>query len=245
MAWTPAGMSVSVIVLRPSCRVRFNTTRGGTVSGDAIYREYHMVWQAPPLSWPRSLNFPVSVSDSGGDLYNRKASVLWPAKDPVMANAGKWSRPGDAIVHMMHNGWGNVQYRVQSANVSSRKLHFAYGGFQHGRGGGSGAFYVENVTELLDAPGEWHVADGRLRLWPNSSSSSPATASVSAVTATASSISLSAAVLESIVVINGTREEPVTGVTFSGVGFSRTAPTYLRPYVNDFSINQIITELAN
>ena len=88
-------------------------------------------------------------------------------------------------MHMMHNGWGNVQYTVQSFDPSQREIIFERGGFQHGRGGRSGSFYVrprpglltdrlprwphilkqewqaivceqvENQLELLDRPGEW------------------------------------------------------------------------------------------
>ena len=87
-------------------------------------------------------------------------------------------------MHMMHNGWGNVQYTVRSFAPSQREIIFERGGFQHGRGGRSGSFYVsskpgncfrtrymatsqarmasdglcgqiENQLELLDRPGEW------------------------------------------------------------------------------------------
>ena len=46
---------------------------------------------------------------------------------------------------------------------------------------------------------------------------------------------LAAAVLETVVAINGTRESPVTNVNFHGVGFGQTAPTYLRPYERPIS----------
>ena len=67
----------------------------------------------------------------------------------------RWANPRDAVVHMMHNGWGNVQYTVESMNPSNRTMRFERGGYQHGRGGAVGVFFVENQLELLDAPGEW------------------------------------------------------------------------------------------
>ena len=48
---------------------------------------------------------------------------------------------------MMHNGWGNVQYTVQSFDPSQRAILFERGGFQHGRGGRSGSFYVSSKPE--------------------------------------------------------------------------------------------------
>ena len=52
-------------------------------------------------------------------------------------------------MHMMHNGWGNVQYTVQSFDPSQREIIFERGGFQHGRGGRSGSFYVSSKPGLL------------------------------------------------------------------------------------------------
>lgn len=56
-----------------------------------------------------------------------------------------------------HNGWGNVFYSVKSIHPHNRTILFERGGYQHGRGGGSGPFYVDNALELLDSEGEWCV----------------------------------------------------------------------------------------
>jgi len=116
---------------------------------------------------------------------------------------------------MMHNGWGNVQYSLASVDAAKRTMLFERGGFQHGRGGGSGAFYVENQLELLDAPGEWYVdvKAQQVYLWPNATTSSGHVSP------------LRAAVLETVVVVNGTASDPVVGVTFQGLAFGETAPS--------------------
>jgi hypothetical protein len=191
-----------------------------------------VVWQAPPDNLAAE-GFPTAVCNSGeggGDLYNRSASVLW-GKDQdggPMKDSGRWRRPTDGVVHMMHNGWGNVQYTVESFNATERSIRFERGGYQHGRGGGSGAFWVENQLELLDSPGEWYYdADARkLYLWPNVTATA---------TAAATPPPLSAAVLDTVVALNGTRAQPVANVSFEGVGFTRTAPTYLRPHERPIS----------
>lgn len=203
-------------------QIAFNTTRGGQVRGDDVYKTYDVIFQAPPANLAAE-GYPVAVCNSGeggGELYNRSSSVQW-KPDPVLDRAGSWARVTDAVVHMMHNGWGNVQYRVAAVNSTSRMLQFERGGFQHGRAGKAGVYYVENQLELLDAPGEWYfdTTSSKLYLWPNASAPPP----------------LSAAMLESVIVINGTRLEPVTNISFFGIGFSRTVPTYLRPYERPIS----------
>jgi len=221
----PAGHSGTSFVGRTVKQVVFNTTRGGQVPGDDVYREYNVLWQAPPANLAAE-GFPTAVCNSGeggGELYNRSASVVW-AADATMDSAGDWARRQEAVVHMMHNGWGNVQYRVGSVDAAHRTLHFERGGFQHGRGGGPGAYWVENQLELLDSPGEWYhdAAAGKLYLWPNVSFSTGMPL-------------LSAAVLESVVLLNGTQQRPVVDIAFDGVGFSRTAPTFLQPYERPIS----------
>ena len=119
---------------------------------------------------------------------------------------------------------GNVFYGVKSFHPDNRTILFERGGFQHGRGGRTGAFYVENVKELLDSPSEWwlNTATMELSLWPNGTDARPPPA-------------LAAAVLETVVHINGTQASPVTNVTFAGIGFARTATAFLKPYERPIS----------
>ena len=140
----------------------------------------------------------------------------------MLRRADSWARPADAVVHMMHNGWGNVQYAVGTIAPVNRTIAFARGGWQHGRGGGPSSWYIENQLELLDSPGEWYVdtAARKLYLWPNTSATHPVVAG---------------AVLESVVVVNGTKAAPVLNVSFVGLGFSSTSPTFLKPYERPIS----------
>jgi hypothetical protein len=47
---------------------------------------------------------------------------------------------------------------------------------------------------------------------------------------------LRAAVLESVVVVNGTEAAPVVGVSFEGLAFGETAPTFLAPHERPISV---------
>ena len=158
--------------------VSFNTTRGGQVNGDDVYRAYDVIFEAPPDNLAKE-GYPVAVcnqGEGGGELYNRAAGVKWDASsgDKYLSKAGTWAHPEEAVVHMMHNGWGNVQYSVASIDAEERTLHFERGGYQHGRGGSTSNFYVENQLELLDSSGEWYTdwPNRTLFLWPNTTAAS-------------------------------------------------------------------------
>lgn len=83
------------------------------------------------------LGFPVAVcnqGEGGGELYNRSAGIKWADGGPadiVLQAAQNWMRPADAVIHMMHNGWGNVQYAVSTITPANRTIRFARGGWQH------------------------------------------------------------------------------------------------------------------
>ena len=48
--------------------------------------------------------------EGGGDLYNRTGGAKWAAEgDAFLKDAGEWRKPEEAVVHMMHNGWGDVR----------------------------------------------------------------------------------------------------------------------------------------
>ena len=78
----------------------------------------------------------------------------------------KWSRPREAVVHIFpFTYWGNLQWQIKNINWDKHIIWFGRGGFQlntkisdyccnidH-----TSRFYVENVFEELDAPGEWYL----------------------------------------------------------------------------------------
>lgn len=95
------------------------------------------------------------------------------------------------------------------------------GGNQGSRGGDSGQeFFIENILDELDSPGEFYfdTISRKLYLWYNASGGPPPDGSVVVPTVT--------------VLINatGTQEDPVVGVGFLGIGFKDTAPNYMGPH---------------
>ena len=86
--------------------------------------------------------------------------------DPSKFSPRRWMRPHEAIVHIFQaHSWGNLQWRINDIDYDECTLLLGAGGWQigtlwyaeraayiqpHSR------FFVENVWEELDVPGEWY-----------------------------------------------------------------------------------------
>jgi hypothetical protein len=103
-------------------------------------------------------------------------------------------------------------------------INFGYGGYQEARGSGVNAgqrFYIENVLEELDTPGEWFydAGAGQLFLFPNVSMAALAAADVAVP------------VLDAVVVINGTAGGPfATDIALLDVEVTHSRVTFLEQY---------------
>ena len=143
-----------------------------------------------------------------------------------------WSNPKTGVVHMFHCGhWGNWQFQIESRDMEHNLITWSYGGFQEARGCYYGAeWYVENIFELLDAPGEWFFdeATNLLYMYPNGSLPSEGIGTV----------------LDELIKIVGTKDTPVINIGFGGVTFAHTATTFLQPYEvpsgGDWAIQEVM-----
>ena len=131
-----------------------------------------------------------------------------------------WKRPETGVVHVFHcDHWGNWIFQLSGRDSDKRQLTFAYGGWQEAHGCSSGTeWYVENIMEELDAPGEWYFddLDSTLFYFPNGSSSLPTSGVAAAV--------------ETLFRISGTQERPVVNITIANITFTQTTPTYFDRY---------------
>jgi lysophospholipase L1-like esterase len=71
----PAATGPTKFVGRALKRITFNTSRGGKIPGDDVYKAYDMVWQAPPANlaaegWPPAV---CNSGEGGGELYHPRA----------------------------------------------------------------------------------------------------------------------------------------------------------------------------
>jgi hypothetical protein len=100
---------------------------------------------------------------------------------------------------------------------------FGYGGFQGARGRDDGSdWFVENVFEELDNPGEFYHDEktGKLYFFHNATAGTPPPATASFVVPQA----------KILLNVSGTQWSPVKNVTIHGVKFTAAAYTYMDPH---------------
>ncbi|MGD8241023.1 MAG: chitobiase/beta-hexosaminidase C-terminal domain-containing protein, partial [Armatimonadota bacterium] len=162
--------------------------------------------------------------EDGTERADPNPHIIW---KPEGFTTKRWANPQTGILHgfQSHN-WGNMQYRIEAVDWERRRIDFAEGGFQlqrkHGLGKGRGSsspYYVENIFEELDAPGEWFldVENGLLYLYPPDDVDL-ADAKVEAV------------VLKRLIDFRGTPEEPVQHINLRGLHFTQTQTTFMDDY---------------
>ena len=148
--------------------------------------------------------------------------------DPSAFTDKRWAKPDEATIHIFQGcHWGNLQWRVKDIDWNKGRIWFAEGGHQMGAKWyhepcvlyPSSQFFVENVFEELDAPGEWYLDrdEGILYLYPEQG------------------VDLQAALvevplLEQIIRMVGSQAAPVRHVSFRGLRFAHTTATFMDRY---------------
>lgn len=190
-------------------------------------------------------NYDPSVPGKSGYINPAKAKFEWPHTeikyDPETFTKKKWAKPHGAVVHIFGmNYWGNLQWEINDIDWDTHTIKFGKGGFQindvmQGRDATGidhrSRFFIENVFEELDSPGEWYldVGKGILYIMPEEG--------IDLDTAL-----IEVPVLEKVIEFKGSQNTPVKNITFSGFRISHTASTYLKEYeatsLGDWSIHR-------
>jgi len=86
--------------------------------------------------------------------------------DPMKFSSKRWTHPHGAIIHIFQtSNWGNMQWLIDDIDHDEHTMNLGTGGWQIGTlwyaeranfVGPRSRFYVENVLEELDTPGEWY-----------------------------------------------------------------------------------------
>jgi hypothetical protein len=180
------------------------------------------------FSPPASLWCSTERTQSGGDAPFQLPTGLV-ASLSTLPHA-PYAQPATAIVHAFRpSRWESYMYQVNGSDSGSPglvTLSFGGGGFQGARGSAVGeAFYVENVAEELDAPGEWYYsrATGVLYLWHNASSGTPPPPCQPNTPGTG----VEAPLARVLVNITGTPAAPVRNVTLQGIGLRDSRYTFM------------------
>lgn len=147
---------------------------------------------------------------------------------PASFTARRWAKPGEAVMHIYQASyWGNLQWRVRTIDYPRHVVWFGDGGWQIGAKwydqpaelDSTSRFFIENVFEELDAPGEWYLdrAEGILYYKP-----APGVDLKSAL--------VEVPVLEQLVRFTGTQDRPVHHINLEGFRFAHTRSIFLKPY---------------
>lgn len=93
-------------------------------------------------------------------------------------------------------------------------------------------FYVENIFEELDSPGEWFydAAESRLYLWPMHVHQRDALLNSSGARGREVEVEVVAAGLSTLIRIQGAPGSPVANLTLRGLEFTETRSTFMERY---------------
>jgi len=143
--------------------------------------------------------------------------------DPATFSTKRWARPQEAVVHVFpQHYWGNLQFEVRDVNRGENGVKLGRGGFQIARESplsGASRFFIENIFEELDAPGEWYLnkSEGVLYCLP------PPGVDLAKAT-------VEAPVLKQVVEFLGSESQPVHHIALRGLKIAHTASVFLDPY---------------
>ena len=178
-------------------------------------------------------DYDPSVPGFTGYIHPAKAKLEWPNTefqyDPESFTKKKWANPEGAVVHIFDAiGIGNLQWEICGVDWDTHTVRLGKGGFQmNDLWAGEvttgidhrSRFYIENVFEELDSPGEWYFDREKsvLYLMPEEG------------------IDLNDALVEvsahkHAIEMRGTQEDPVHHITLSGFRIAHTETTYLDEY---------------
>ena len=156
-------------------------------------------------------------------LHPPKARPIGCLFDPETFTDKEWARPQEAVIHIFPSTyWGNLQWEIKEIDRENNILWFGHGGFQIWLPCGirdNSRFFIENVFEELDAPGEWYLdkQEGVLYYMPPEG--------VDLATA-----DVVAPVVKNLIEFKGTQYDPVCYINLSGFRIMHTASVFFKLY---------------
>ncbi|MBE0699318.1 MAG: right-handed parallel beta-helix repeat-containing protein, partial [Anaerolineaceae bacterium] len=159
--------------------------------------------------------------------------------DPANFTKARWHNPSEAVIHIYQSYyWGNLQWQIKDIEWDNQRIWFGDGGQQMGAKWSidpcnvneHSMYYIENVFEEIDAPGEWYLdkTEGFLYYFPDEN-------------VDLASAIVEIPILDQIVQFKGTQQNPVHHIVLDGFRFTHTASTFLKSYtipsLSDWSIH--------
>ena len=159
------------------------------------------------------------VGGGGRSTFEVPSGLVYSSDEEFASRS--WMNPKTGVVHAFHGfHWGNWQFKIDDRDEKANSITWSYGGFQEARGHNVGQeWFVDNIFEELDAPGEWfyNEMEQMLYLFPNSTEDDLPKSG-------------SGTVLQRLLNIRGTLSTPVYNITVTNITFTQTEPTYLERY---------------
>lgn len=168
----------------------------------------------------------------GGYLNTTGAAKREFTYDPETFTKKRWAKPSDAIVHIFPGSyWNNFQFRVKSVDWDRRLIKLGEGGWQTAlldnprdffgtklRKGSH--FFIDNVFEELDAPGEWYIDKEKSILYY-----------MPPVELDLTCAQVEVGLLKRLIEVKGSRQKPVRHLNFEGLRFALTSATFMDEYI--------------
>lgn len=160
--------------------------------------------------------------------------------DPATFTKQKWANPQEAEIHIFQAAyWGTLQWKIRGIDFSNNTIWFGDGGQQIGAKWShhpavlneNSRFFIDNVFEELDTPGEWFldIQKSVLYYYPEQGTELRRTL-------------VEVPLLEHAIKFSGTQSDPVQHVCLRGLRFTHTDTTYLKDYevpsLSDWAIHR-------
>jgi len=188
------------------------------------------VWPAGTIGGRRDPVDPESILhiDANADMTQNDEPPRGIVYDPKTFTKKQWAKPQEAVIHIYQGQhWGNLQWTLREVDYKKHEIWFGIGGHQIGAKWNSGPialnkesqFYIENVFEELDAPGEWYLdkGEGILYYMPDEGMN-------------LSTAVIEAPVLQQLIEFKGTQYKPVHDIRLSGFRIAHTESTFMEQY---------------
>ncbi len=160
--------------------------------------------------------------------------------DPSTFSKRKWTNLQDAEIHIFQAAyWGNLHWKIKGIDFASNSIWFGEGGQQIGAKWSDNPgvlsrkslFFIDNVWEELDAPGEWFLDKKKNILYHYPEAGTDLKTAL-----------IEVAALEHAIRFSGTENNPVQNISLHGFRIAHTTATYLEPYdvpsLSDWAIHR-------
>ena len=166
--------------------------------------------------------------DPDGDMTYPSQPKRGICFDPTTFTSRRWDKPVQARLHIYQSYyWGNLQWDIKHIEWDAHRIWFGDGGHQLGAQfshspanvDGRSRFFVENVFEELDAPGEWyHDRESAILYWMPPEGIDPQCALIEVPQ------------LKQVIDFQGCQKSPIHHISFQRLRSTGTATTYMDPY---------------